>query len=171
MQVSPPAVKLQNTLMASPVQPWFGSIQYSPGRRKQVRYTAAGVEWGQLCPSCSWMPEFFFFFALAHQLSLQLWEWKSNSCVNKHHGCSIFKKKKMLLSWKNSIVIPEESRFSLWTSQKPAIKTGSLTVLCLIYVKNNSLHDYRSKVQSFVFKGCSHLGLPCICPAFIIISD
>lgn len=36
MQVSPPAVKLQNTLMVSPIQPWFGSIQYSPKRETET---------------------------------------------------------------------------------------------------------------------------------------
>lgn len=30
MQVWPPAVKLQKTSIASPIQPWLGSIQYRP---------------------------------------------------------------------------------------------------------------------------------------------
>ena len=38
MQVWPPAVKLQKTSIASPIQPWLGSIQYRPetgkGKRK-----------------------------------------------------------------------------------------------------------------------------------------
>lgn len=38
-QVSPSEVKLQNTLMASRWQPWFGSIQYSPERITGYRKT------------------------------------------------------------------------------------------------------------------------------------
>lgn len=156
MQVSPPAVKLQNTLMASPVQPWFGSIQYSPGRRKQVRYTATGLEWGQLCPSCYWMPKKGFCSCTSFQFAIKRMKIKLL--------CEQTWWFKVPRNFKNTSFMEElycnsESRFSLWTSQKPAIKTGSLLVLCLIYVKNNSLQDYRSKVQSFVFKGCSHLGL------------
>lgn len=34
-QVAPPAVKLQYTLKESREQPWLGSTQYSPGRKRQ----------------------------------------------------------------------------------------------------------------------------------------
>lgn len=145
MQVSPPAVKLQNTLMASPVQPWFGSIQYSPGRRKQVRNTAAEVEWGRLWPSRYWMLRKSF--VLANYFSWQL-EWNETPVWTNIWWFKVTRILKMLLSWngirnsrwcyffQNSIAIPEESLFFLYEHLTSRLVTS---FRWLIYVHKQTL--------------------------------